>query len=303
MAAPLNEATVSGLAAGSSGNGNKAVVVAKPEDLRNHRLIVMFFDLTSMQPEDLDRSVAAAQAVSAHEDAARRPGGAGLAGRHAQGGPGLYRRQECARSTRWASTTAPKGRALRRALTRIQTRWKTPPATRPTRANTTTSIPTANSSRCGLSAKSLEKITEKKSLLYFSGGISRDGIENQASLRAAINAAVRANLAIYSVDTRGLQAITSAGRRLDRQPARNRRLHRRRAANNMKANFATQEVMAHALDRHRRQGVFRFQRFCSRLCAGAARYICLLRAWLSKLESGARRQISQADHQGRTGPE
>jgi len=32
-------------------------------------------------------------------------------------------------------------------------------------------------------AKSLEKITEKKSLLYFSGGISRDGIENQASLR------------------------------------------------------------------------------------------------------------------------
>ena len=35
-------------------------------------------------------------------------------------------------------------------------------------------------------AKSLEKITEKKSLLYFSGGISRDGIENQASLRAAI---------------------------------------------------------------------------------------------------------------------
>ena len=37
------------------------MVVAKPEDLRNHRLIVMFFDLTSMQPEDLDRSVEAAQ--------------------------------------------------------------------------------------------------------------------------------------------------------------------------------------------------------------------------------------------------
>jgi hypothetical protein len=52
---------------------------------------------------------------------------------------------------------------------------------------------------------------EKKSLLYFSGGISRDGIENQASLRSAINAAVRANLAIYSVDTRGLQAISPLG--------------------------------------------------------------------------------------------
>ena len=73
-------------------------------------------------------------------------------------------------------------------------------------------------------AQSLEKIDEKKSLLYFSGGISRDGIENQASLRAAINAAVRANLAIYSVDTRGLQAIAPAGRCVDGEPARQRRL-------------------------------------------------------------------------------
>ena len=46
MAKPLNEATVVGLASGSSGTGNKAVAVARPEDLRNHRLIVMFFDLT-----------------------------------------------------------------------------------------------------------------------------------------------------------------------------------------------------------------------------------------------------------------
>src|SRR6266568_1212901 len=61
MAMPLNEATISGLAAGGSGNDNKAAVVARPEQLRNHRLIVMFFDLTSMQPEDLDRCVDAAR--------------------------------------------------------------------------------------------------------------------------------------------------------------------------------------------------------------------------------------------------
>src|SRR6201998_3868610 len=61
MAKPLNEATVSGLAAGLNGPaGTKAAVVAKPEDLRNHRLIVMFFDLTSMQPEDVDRCAEAA---------------------------------------------------------------------------------------------------------------------------------------------------------------------------------------------------------------------------------------------------
>src|SRR6185437_13211312 len=50
MAAPLKEATVSELAAGPDASASKAVVVASPEKLRNHRLIVMFFDLTSMQP-------------------------------------------------------------------------------------------------------------------------------------------------------------------------------------------------------------------------------------------------------------
>ena len=34
---------------------------AKPEELRDHRLIVMFFDLSSMQPEDTDRAVDAAK--------------------------------------------------------------------------------------------------------------------------------------------------------------------------------------------------------------------------------------------------
>ena len=42
MAKPLNEATISGLAAGPKGTNDKAVVVARPEDLRNHRLIELF---------------------------------------------------------------------------------------------------------------------------------------------------------------------------------------------------------------------------------------------------------------------
>ena len=47
--------------------------------------------------------------------------------------------------------------------------------------------------------------------LYFSGGLSRNGIENQASLRAATNEAAKANMAIYSVDSRGLQALPPGG--------------------------------------------------------------------------------------------
>ncbi len=84
----------------------------------------------------------------------------------------------------------------------------------------------------------------KKSLLYFSGGISRDGIENEASLRQAINAAVRADLAIYSVDTRGLQAVTPMGDASTGSLRGQGAYNGGSLMNNMNQNFASQEVMA-----------------------------------------------------------
>ncbi len=60
-------------------------------------------------------------------------------------------------------------------------------------------------------AESLTKVQQKKSLIYFSSGMQRTGIENQSELRATTNAAVRANLAIYTMDMRGLQAIVPGG--------------------------------------------------------------------------------------------
>jgi hypothetical protein len=48
-------------------------------------------------------------------------------------------------------------------------------------------------------------------MIYFSGGLTRNGIENQASLRAATNEAAKANMAIYTVDSRGLQALPPVG--------------------------------------------------------------------------------------------
>ena len=48
-------------------------------------------------------------------------------------------------------------------------------------------------------------------MLYFSGGLSRNGVENQSSIRSATNAAARANMAIYTVDTRGLEALPPLG--------------------------------------------------------------------------------------------
>ena len=62
-------------------------------------------------------------------------------------------------------------------------------------------------------------------------------------MRAAINAAVRADLAIYSVDTRGLRRL---GRWAMHPPEASaaRRVQRGALANNMSSNFASQEVMA-----------------------------------------------------------
>jgi VWFA-related protein len=60
-------------------------------------------------------------------------------------------------------------------------------------------------------AEALAPIQQKKAILYFSSGMQRNGTDNQVELRAAVNAAVRANVQIYPVDSRGLQAIVPGG--------------------------------------------------------------------------------------------
>jgi VWFA-related protein len=241
MAAPLKEATVSGLAAGPS--GSKAVVVAKPEELRNHRLIVMFFDLTSMQPEDLERSVDAAQAFlrtkmqpadlvalvslgdtlnvdqdfTADKNALINEVGA-YNGTEGQG----FAQGANSNTNQTEDTTA-----------------YTPDESEYNDLNTDRELFALRSI-----SQSLAKINEKKSLLYFSGGISRDGIENEASLRSAINAAVRSDLAIYSVDTRGLQAVAPLGDASTGSLRGQGAFNGSALTNNMNQNLATQEVMA-----------------------------------------------------------
>jgi VWFA-related protein len=241
-ATPLNEATVSGLAAGTTGNGTKAVVVAKPEDLRNHRLIVMFFDLTSMQPEDLDRSVAAAQ-----EFLKTKMQPADLVALVSLGDTLKVDQDFTADKTALIEEVAvyngTEGQGFAEGATANSnqvedTTGYTPDESEYNDLNTDRELFALRAV-----AKSLEKITEKKSLLYFSGGISRDGIENQASLRAAINSAVRANLAIYSVDTRGLQTITSVGDASTGSYRGTGAYNGGSLGNNMQANFASQEVM------------------------------------------------------------
>jgi VWFA-related protein len=57
----------------------------------------------------------------------------------------------------------------------------------------------------------LRSVNEQKSLVYFSSGLRLNGLDNQAQLRATINAAVRANVAFFPVDARGLVAMAPLG--------------------------------------------------------------------------------------------
>jgi VWFA-related protein len=243
MATPLNEATVSGLAAGANGNGSKAAVVARPEELRNHRLIVMFFDLTSMQPEDLDRSVKAARDFMTNKmQAADLVALVSLGDTLKVDQDFTADRKALANEVGIYNGTQGQGYAGGANANTNQvedTTGYTPDESEYNDLNTDRELFALRAI-----SKSLERITEKKSLLYFSGGISRDGIENQASLRSAINAAVRANLAIYSVDTRGLQAISPLGDASTGSLRGSSAFNGAALNNNMNSNFASQEVMA-----------------------------------------------------------
>jgi VWFA-related protein len=60
-------------------------------------------------------------------------------------------------------------------------------------------------------ASRLAQYPEKKALVYLSSGVEKTGLDNQSQLRATVNAAVRANVAFYPIDARGLVAMPPGG--------------------------------------------------------------------------------------------
>jgi VWFA-related protein len=59
--------------------------------------------------------------------------------------------------------------------------------------------------------KMLGNLNEKKALVYFASGMRLNGVDNQAQMRATVNAAVRANVTLFPVDARGLVAMAPLG--------------------------------------------------------------------------------------------
>ena len=64
----------------------------------------------------------------------------------------------------------------------------------------------------------LRPLPEQKALIYFSSGIRLNGTDNQAQVRATVNAAVKANVTLNPIDSRGLVATGLMGDATQRSP-------------------------------------------------------------------------------------
>jgi VWFA-related protein len=69
-------------------------------------------------------------------------------------------------------------------------------------------------------AKAYREFPERKSLIYFSSGVATTGVENNAQIRSTVDNANRSNMSIYTVDSRGLVALPPGGNASQRSAGR-----------------------------------------------------------------------------------
>ena len=236
------EAAVSGVAGGALLSARKQ---AEPSlDARDRRLILLFFDFSAMDPEQIDRSVDAAKKFV---DTKMQPAD-------------LMALVSLATNMRVDLDFTDDKTKLRAALTAFHSGQgqgfdngvtgsaEGAAETSGAFSADDTDFNTFNADRKLLALQSLMqalgKLPQKKSLIYFSNGISQSGADNQSALRATTAAAVKANVSIYSLDIRGLQAFPPGGE------AQAASLHGQSAysgqsvLNDLSGNAASQETLA-----------------------------------------------------------
>jgi VWFA-related protein len=192
-------------------SSNAASLASAASEFKDRRLIVLFFDLSAMEPDEIDRAITSAvdyvdtQMVPADLVAIVSLGSALQVNQDFTMDHDLIKKQLLAFGTgsgqgfEEGSTGSTEG---------------TPDTAQPfTVDDTEYNIFNTDRRLEALRsvAERLSHVQQKKALIYFSSGMDRTGIENQSELRAATNAAVRANLAIYTMDMRGLQALVAGG--------------------------------------------------------------------------------------------
>jgi len=220
-----------------------AIPAKANDEFKDRRLIILFFDLSAMQPDEIDRAVTSAQH---YVDTQMAPadlvsivslGSALLVNQDFTADHDLLKKQLQAfnagsgQGFEEGTTGSTEGTPdTGQAFTADDTEYNI--------FNTDRRLEALRSV-----AEKLAHLQQKKSLIYFSSGMDRTGIENQSELRAAINAAVRSNLAIYTMDLRGLQAIVPGGEAQNASLRGTSVYSGQSMINALNSNFTTQETL------------------------------------------------------------
>src|SRR6266436_1678523 len=237
------EATVSG-AAPDSGSLLHSNEQPASLDARDRRLMLLFFDFSGMQPEDIERSVGAAKKfVQTRMQPADMIAVVSLSTNMRIDLD--FSDDKTKVLSVLNSYASGQGQGFDNGLT-----GSSEGAAETGGAFTAddTDYNTFNADRKLLALQAimqtLGKISQKKAVIYFSNGISQNGVDNQSTLRAATASAVKANVSIYPVDIRGLQAFPPGGE------AQNASLHGQSAyngaavLNDLNSNAASQDTLS-----------------------------------------------------------
>jgi VWFA-related protein len=223
----------------------KPILTAKDADqaLSNKRVIVLFFDLGSMAPDETERSVQAAKKyvqtkmTSADLIAIVTLGSSLRLDQDFTADPARLLRvlnrfsHSEGQGMENGATGDPEGLADTGDA-------YTPDETEYNQFNTDRKLQ-ALQSLCQV----LGKFNQKKSIIYFSSGMTQTGIENQSALRAAVNTAIKANVAIYTMDSRGLEAEPPGGSAATASLHGAAMYNGRAVQSQFDANFASQETL------------------------------------------------------------
>jgi VWFA-related protein len=180
----------------------------KKEDLQNKRLIILFFDLSSLSTEDLIHSV-----DTAHEFIAKQSGPQDLVAIAVYNNvlalvQDFTNDRDLLLKTLNVLSSPNSGDAPVENL-------GDPDTSDEVFVPDTVQFNIFNTDRRLAALETLAKMyrefPERKSLLYFSSGVTTTGVENNAQIRSTVDTANRSNMSIYSVDSRGLVALPPGG--------------------------------------------------------------------------------------------